>query len=109
MMTTPGTGSARPPSHSGEPEWVETQLPLLAVGLIGLVLYCKRFAALQWLAIHHIVIDPTHHPTFVLYQGYGLDWQRIVFLLLPALAAVVCSIIVGVAVWRNATAPRRPR
>lgn len=107
MITTPG--SARPPSHSGEPEWVETLLPLLAAGLIGLALYSKRFAALQWLAMQHILIDPTHQPTVVLYQGYGVDLQRIAFLLLPALAATVCSIIVGVAMWRNATAPRRPR
>lgn len=96
------------PSHSGEPDWVETLLPLIVVGLVGALLYTQRIAVLCWLATQHILIDPPHHPPFTVYAGYGVDTQRVLFLLLPAAAALVSAVIVGAAIWRACTAPRRP-
>ena len=98
----------QPPANSSEPDWVETLLPLIVTGLIGVVIYTKRATIIGWLAVHHIVICPEQRPLIAFYAGYGLDLQRIILLLIPAVAAVACSVIIAVAVWRNATAPRRP-
>ena len=97
------------PHHSGEPGWVETLLPLIIVGLIGAAIYSQRLAVLCWLATQHLIIDPTHHPPFQIYAGYGVDVQRIVFLLCPAVAALISAVIIGASIWRICTAPRRPR
>ncbi|WP_102144340.1 hypothetical protein [Mycobacterium hubeiense] len=97
----------QPSTHSGEPDWVETLLPLIVIALIGAAVYTKRAAIIGWLVTHNIVIGPEQQPLIAFYAGYGIDLQRIVFLLLPAVAALVCSVIIGVAIWRNATAPRR--
>jgi hypothetical protein len=95
-------------SNSGEPDWVETLLPLIVIALIGAAIYTKRVAIIGWLVAHNIVIGPEQRPLIAFYAGYGLDLQRIVLLLIPAGTALVCSVLIGVAVWRNATAPRRP-
>lgn len=98
----------QPPSSSGEPEWVETLLPLIIVAMIGFAAYTKRAAIIGWLATRNIIVGPEQHPLITFYAGYGIDLQRVVFLLVPAAATVVYSIVIGIAIWRNATAPRRP-
>jgi hypothetical protein len=99
----------RQPPKSAEPEWVETLMPMIVVGLIGLAIYSKRITILWWLAKQHILIDPPHHPPLTIYSGYGIDAQRILFLLVPAAAAVICAVNIAASIWRNYTAPRRPR
>lgn len=96
------------PTNSSEPEWVETLLPLIVIAMIGFAAYTKRAAIIGWLAARNIIVGPEQHPLIAFYVGYGIDLQRIVLLLIPAAATVVCSVLIGIAIWRNATAPRRP-
>ncbi|NTY62103.1 hypothetical protein [Mycolicibacterium sphagni] len=98
----------QPTSSSGEPEWVETLLPLIMVAMIGFAAYTKRAAIIGWLTARNIIVGPEQQPLITFYAGYGIDLQRIVFLLIPAAATAVCSVLIGIAIWRNATAPRRP-
>lgn len=101
-----------PPSASGstgEPDWVETLMPLMVAGLVALVLYTKRAAILGWLTVHHLLIPPHQHPLIPLYSGYGVDLQHIVLLLLPAALVLVTSVKIGVDIAHNMAASKRPR
>lgn len=95
--------------QSGEADWVETFFPLIIAGMIGFVVYIQRGAILGWLATEHILIAPTAEPPITLFEGYGIDVARIALLLIPAAVAAVSAVAIGLTIWRNCTAPRRPR
>ena len=97
------------PQQSGEPDWVETFLPLIIAGMIGFVVYIQRGAILGWRAAEHILIAAAADPPITLFDGYGIDVARIAFLLIPVVVATSCAVVVGLTIWRNCTAPRRPR
>jgi hypothetical protein len=98
----------QPTNSSGEPEWVEALLPLIIIAMIGFAAYAKRVAIIGWLAARNIIVGPEQRPLIAFYAGYGIDLQRIALLLIPIAATGVCSVLIGIAIWRNATAPRRP-
>lgn len=92
----------------GEPDWVETLLPLLVPAMVGAAIYTKRGAIIDWLAAHHLIVGPDQQPLITLYAGYGVDLSHLLLLLLPLTAVVICSVMIVVATWRNMTLPRRP-
>ncbi|MCX8559164.1 hypothetical protein OS121_29400 [Mycolicibacterium mucogenicum] len=98
-----------PSSGSDDTDWVETFLPLIVLAMIGAAIYFQRAVIIGWLAAHHILTRPPQQPLIPVYAGYGIDLQRLLLLLVPAVAAVISAVAVGLVVHRNLSAQRKPQ
>ena len=98
-----------PSSGSDDADWAETFLPLIVLAMIGAAIYFQRAVIIGWLAAHHILTRPPQQPLIPLYAGYGIDLQRLLLLLVPAVAAVISAVAVGLVVHRNLSAQRKPQ
>lgn len=98
-----------PSSGSDDADWVETFLPLIVLAMIGAAIYFQRAVIIGWLAAHHILTRPPQQPLIPVYAGYGIDLQRLLLLLVPAVAAVISAVAVGLVVHRNLSAQRKPQ
>jgi len=98
-----------PSSGSDDTDRVETFLPLIVLAMIGAAIYFQRAVIIGWLAAHHILTRPPQQPLIPVYAGYGIDLQRLLLLLVPAVAAVISAVAVGLVVHRNLSAQRKPQ
>lgn len=79
MSTQTGAGTG----PGGAEEFFEAFLPIIILGLVGLVLWFKKAAIVAWLLAHNILTDRS--PLITVYAGAGLDLQRLLLLVLPSI------------------------
>lgn len=79
MSTHTGSGTG----PGGAEEFFEAFLPVIIVGLVGLILWFKKALIVSWLLAHNILTDRT--PLITVYDGAGLDLQRLLLLVLPSI------------------------
>lgn len=98
-----------PSSGSEDADWVETFLPLIVLAMIGAAIYFQRAVIVGWLAAHHILTRPPQQPLIPVYAGYGIDLQRLLLLLIPAVGMIISIVVVVLVIHRNMSAQRKPQ